>query len=225
VRTIFGRSVCETITELTHPRSTALIVVDMQNDYLAPGGVDCHRGEFAEALARGIVTNTARVVARARTLGVLVIFLRYARRADHRFEAPSTLRWIFVKRGYDPTVQSTVEGSWGWEILPELAPCVSDIVIDKRRPSGFFGTALDATLKARGIQTTIFAGVSTHGCVEASARDAELRDYYVVLLENCLGAYSEALHQAALTVMRSRYDVLDSHSLMKVWRDAAPPGA
>lgn len=221
MRTIFGRGVCETIAELTQPRTAALIVVDMQNDFLAPGGADCSRGEFAEAQARGIVTNTARVAARARALGVPVVFLRYARRADHRFETPSTLRWMFVKRGYDPAVHSTIEGTWGWQILPELEPVASDIVIDKRRPSGFYGTELDAILKSRAIRTVIFAGVSTHGCVEASARDAELRDYYVVLLEDCLGAYSEVLHQAALTVMRSRYDVIDSQRLLSEWEVAA----
>ena len=55
------------------------------------------------------------------------------------------------------------------------------------------------------------------GCVEASARDAELLDYYVVLLEDCVGAYNDSLHEAALTVMRSRYDVLDSTQLLQAW--------
>ena len=221
MRTISGQPVCETIEELTRPQSSALVLVDMQNDYLGAGGVDRERGEFAEAHARGIEPNTARVLARARELGVSVVYLRYARQADHRHESPSTLRWMFVKRGYDESVQSTVEGTPGWQVIDELAPRVAEIVIDKRRPSGFFGTSLDTTLKARGLKTVIFAGVSTHGCVEATARDAELRDYYVVLLEDCLGAYQDELHQAALTVMKSRYDVFDSESLLQTWGSAA----
>lgn len=221
MRIIAGQPVCESIEELTHPQSSALILVDMQNDYLGAAGVDRRRGEFAEAHARGIVQNTMRVLARARELGVQVVHIRYARQADHRYESPSTLRWMFVKRGYDESTATTVEGHWGWQIIDELTPIPSEIVFDKQRPSGFYGTDLDATLKARGMKTAIFAGVSTHGCVEASARDAELRDYYVVLLEDCLGAYRDDLHQAALAVMKSRYDVFDSEHLLRVWNDTS----
>lgn len=221
MRTIAGQPVCESIEELTHPQTTALILVDMQNDYLGASGVDRRRGEFAEAHARGIIPNTRSVLARARELGVSIVYLRYARQADHRNESPSTLRWMFVKRGYAESVQSTIAGTPGWEVIAELAPRDAEIVVDKQRPSGFFGTNLDATLKSRGIKSAIFAGVSTHGCVEATARDAELRDYYVVLLEDCLGAYREDLHQAALTVMKSRYDVIDSSDFLRVWSN--PP--
>jgi len=220
MRIIAGQPVCETVEELTRPQSSALVLVDMQNDYLGAAGIDRNRGEFSEAHARGIVPNAKRVLDRARSLGVSIVYLRYARQADHCHESPSTLRWMFVKRGYDESVQSTVEGTPGWQVIDELAPRVAEIVIDKRRPSGFFGTALDATLKARGVKTVIFAGVSTHGCVEATARDAELRDYYVVLLEDCLGAYRDELHQAALTVMKSRYDVFDAERLLRAWSGA-----
>src|SRR5690348_16381052 len=114
---------------------------------------------------------------------------------------------MFVKRGYRESEQSTIEGSWGWQVIDDLAPAASDVLVDKRRPSGFHATPLDDILRQREIKTVIFTGVSTHGCVEATARDAELRDYYVVVLDDCVAAYSHELHQAALVVMRSRYDV------------------
>ena len=217
MRLIAGRPVCESIEELTQPDSSALVLVDVQNDYLGTGGLDERRGEFSEARARGIVPNTKMILERARKLGLFIVYLRYSRRADHSFESPSTLRWMFVKRGYKENERSTIEGSWGWQIIDELMPLDTEAIVDKRRASGFHKTDLDNKLRARGIKTVVFAGVSTHGCVEASARDAELLDYYVVLLEDCVGAYDDTLHQAALTVMRSRYDVFDSAQLLRAW--------
>lgn len=217
MRVIAGREVCETIEELTRPRTSALVLIDVQNDYLGAGGLDERRGEFGEAHERGIVRNMRRVLGEAREKGVTVVFLRYSRRADHAFETPSTLRWMFVKRGYREDELSTVEGSWGWQVIDALAPRPGELVIDKRRPSGFHGTSLDALLRERGVTSVILTGVSTHGCVEATARDAELREYYVVVPEDCVGAYDESLHRAALVVMRSRYDVIDSERLIEAW--------
>ena len=217
MRTIAGKRVCETLAELVEPRVSALVLVDVQNDYLGAGGLDEQRGEFGEARTRRIVPNMQRVLARARELGVMVVFLRYSRRSDHKFESPASLRWMFVKRGYREDEQSTIEGSWGWEVIDELKPVASDRLVDKRRPSGFHDTELDDILREREIKTLIFTGVSTHGCVEATARDAELRDYYVVVLDDCVAAYTDELHQAALVVMRSRYDVVGCEELLRLW--------
>lgn len=217
MRVIGGKSVCETVEELARPHLSALVLVDVQNDYLGIGGLDERRGEFIEARARRIVPNIKTVLDRGRELGILIAYLRYSRRADHSYESPSTLRWMFVKRGYKEDELSTVEGSWGWQIIDKLKPLETETVIDKRRASGFYETNLDEVLRVRGVKTIILVGVSTHGCVEASARDAELRDYYVVLVEDCVGAYNDSLHEAALTVMRSRYDVLDSAKLLQAW--------
>jgi biuret amidohydrolase len=217
MRIIAGKTVCETIEELTWPAESALVLVDVQNDYLASGGLDGRRGEFGEARARGIVPNMMRILQRARELNVLVVYLRYTRQADHRYESPATLRWMFVKRGYKVNELSTVEGSWGWEIIEDLSPRDGELIIDKRRPSGFHETLLDAMLQKRGIKSVILVGVSTHGCVEATARDAELRSYYVVPIEDCMAAYDNELHEAALTVMRSRYDVIDTARLLEAW--------
>lgn len=208
---------CETLEELVDPRSTALVLVDLQNDFVGQGGVVDRRGEGREAKLRGIVANSAAVLECARQSGVTVVYLRYSRTSDHRYESPASLRWMLMKRGYAGDSVSAVEDTWGADIVDMLAPKPADYVIDKRRSSGFFGTALDAVLRAQHVRTVVLAGVSTHGCVESTARDAELRDYYVVLLEDCTGAYSDELHAAALTVMRSRYEVVTSRMLLDVW--------
>src|SRR4029078_3763360 len=81
MRLIAGRPVCESIEELTQPDSSALVLVDVQNDYLGAGGLDERRGEFSEARARGIVPNMKMVLERARELGLFIVYLRYSRRA------------------------------------------------------------------------------------------------------------------------------------------------
>jgi len=220
MRMIAGKAVCETLGELVNPQSAALVLVDLQNDLVGEGGIVDRRGEGREAKLRGLVPNTAEVVRRAREVGATIVYLRYSRTVDHKHESPASLRWMLMKRGFTADHVSAVEGTWGADVVSALAPMAGDTVIDKRRPSGFFGTDLDRILRARRIQTVILAGVSTHGCVEATARDAELRDYYVVLLEDCVGAYNDDLHQAAVAVMASRYEVVDSRVLLGVWSSA-----
>ena len=217
MKKISSRQVCETLGEIVEPRSTALLLIDLQNDFLSDDGIVRQRGEGQEVKLRGVVANTAAVLHAARESGVTVAYVRYGRTSDHRYESAASLRWTLMKRGYATDVVSAVEGTWGAEIVADLAPRAGEMVIDKRRASGFFGTALQDDLKARGIGTVVLAGVSTHGCVESSARDAELRDYYVVVLEDCVGAYSDELHHAALTVMRSRYEVVSSRSVLDEW--------
>ena len=123
---------------------------------------------------RRLVGNTARVLAAARQVDAAIVHVRYARTRDHRHESAATLRWTFVKRGYTGDQVSAVEGTWGAEIVEALAPRADEAVVSKRRASGFFGTDLDDLLRARSVRTIVLAGVSTHGCVEATARDAEL---------------------------------------------------
>ena len=217
MKNIAGRQVCDTVEELLEPASTALVLVDVQNDFVGDGGVVDQRGEGREAKTRGLVAKAALAARRARELGATVVYLRYCRTADHRFESAASLRWMLLKRGYTEKQVSAVEGTWGAEILDALAPQTGDVVIDKRRASGFVGTGLDALLREKGIRTVVFAGVSTHGCVEATARDAESHDYYVVVLRDCVGAYDDALHHAALTVMASRYEVIGVDALLDIW--------
>jgi nicotinamidase-related amidase len=217
MKKIAARAVCETLGEIVAPRATALLLVDLQNDFVSDDGLVMRRGEGREAKLRGVVANTATVLNAARERGVTVAYVRYSRTLDHRYESAASLRWTLMKRGYAADAVSAVEGTWGAEIVANLTPKATEIVINKRRASGFFGTTLQNELRARSIGTLLLAGVSTHGCVESTARDAELRDYYVVVLEDCVGAYSDALHEAALTVMRSRYEVVNSRAVLDEW--------
>jgi nicotinamidase-related amidase len=206
----------ERIEDVVDPRHTALLLVDVQNDFMGIGGVVDRRGERSQS-ASALVDRIEAVLMRARAVGAVVAYVRYSRTRDHEYESGPSLRWMHRKRGYTSESVSAVEGTRGWEIVSQVGPRDGEIVVNKRRASGFHQTELDLLLRCRGVSSVVVVGASTHGCVEATARDAELRDYYVTILSDCVTAYDPALHDAALTVMRSRYDVIASGELLGLW--------
>jgi nicotinamidase-related amidase len=112
----------------------------------------------------------------------------------------------------------TVEGTPGQEIIPELAPEAGDLIVQKYRSSGFWGTNLDMLLRSNVIKTVIMTGCTTEGCVESTARDALFNDYYVVLPEDCVASDDPRQHEASLFLMRHRFDVVTSDDILAVWQ-------
>lgn len=153
-------------------RKTAVIVVDMQNDFGSAGGLFDLMGLDMTEIQKA-VAPTARVLAAARKIGAPIIYLKMAD--------------IGVsKRGPDGQRHPVlVRDTWNTEILTELKPQPEDIQIYKRRYSGFFETELDTVLKKLGIKQLIFTGCTTSVCVESTIRDAFFRDYSCVLLADC----------------------------------------
>src|SRR5699024_7805665 len=100
--------------------------------------------------------------------------------------------------------------------------------IRKFRPSSFLGTPLDMVLRARGIESVVVCGVVTQGCVQATVMDASFHNYYTVVPEDAVASFIHAMHENALTFMRSRYDGADMAALRSVWStgsDPVPAGA
>jgi nicotinamidase-related amidase len=122
--------------------------------------------------------------------------------------------------GADPV--HAIRGSWGQQIVEELAPQGHESVIDKGRSSGFIGTSLDMVLRSNRIETVVIAGMATHACVESTARDAGFFDYYVVVARDAVADYREDLHQASLLTLSQRVILADSAALRKCW-PAKPP--
>jgi ureidoacrylate peracid hydrolase len=173
---------------------TALIVVDMQNDFGAEGGM-FHRAGIPVWGIRAAVAPTARALAAARRAAIRIIYLKMQFAPDLSnaggAEAPNLI--IHRRLGLGEPVQAPdgrdsrimIKDSWNTDILPELAPQHGDIVVSKHRFSGFFETDLDATLKELGVTSLIFTGCTTSICVESTLRDAFYRDYRCLLLEDC----------------------------------------
>jgi ureidoacrylate peracid hydrolase len=196
-----GRSRLATIPAEPHAVSLdiatcAVLVVDMQNDFGAEGGM-FHRAGIDISMIKRAVAPTGRVLAAARLNGVTVIYLKMAFKADLSdaggVDSPNYLR--HQRMGVGSIVQAPgggesrilIRDTWNTDILAELTPEPGDVVLYKHRFSGFFETELDAVLKARGTKHLIVTGCTTSICVESTIRDAMFRDYSCLLLEDCTG--------------------------------------
>jgi ureidoacrylate peracid hydrolase len=177
------------------PARTAVIVVDMENDFAAKGGMFDRAGAGISG-AQKAIAPTAKVLAAARQAGLKIIYLKMGYRADlSDLGAPDSVnRTRHLKFGVGQKIRSPdgresrilIRDTWDTDIVPELKPHDSDIVIYKTRFSGFYQTDLDATLKKLRIRYLIVTGVTTSICVESTVRDAMFRDYLCVLLRDCM---------------------------------------
>jgi ureidoacrylate peracid hydrolase len=178
------------------PASTAVIVVDMQNDFGADTGMFARAG-IDIAPIRATVQPTARVLTGARAAGIKVIYLKMEFRPDLADAgspaSPNWLKHLIFHVGQEVTAPDgtasrvLVRDTWNTAILPELSPEPGDIVVSKHRFSGFYGTDLDVILKGLGTETLIFTGCTTSVCVESTLRDAMYRDYRCIVLADCVG--------------------------------------
>ena len=174
---------------------TAVIVVDMENDFAAKGGMFDRAGADISG-AQKAIAPTARVLMSARAAGMKIIYLKMGYHADlsDLGAADSVNRTRHLKFGVGQTIHSPegresrilIRDTWDTDIVPELKPQPGDVVMYKTRFSGFYQTDLDATLKKLGIKYLIVTGVTTSICVESTVRDAMFRDYLCVLLKDCM---------------------------------------
>ncbi len=198
---------------------SAVLVIDMQNDFGSAGGMFDRAGIDLSAIRRA-VPPTQRVVTAARAAGLPIVYLKMAHRADlSDTGGPNSPHWFHHQRmavGEPMTAPDgqpsriLIEGTWNTEILPELAPQPGDIVVSKHRYSGFFKTDLDAQLQALGARNLIVTGCTTSVCVESTIRDAMFRDYVCLLLEDCTGQpmfpnSSFGTHEASLLTIQTMF--------------------
>lgn len=170
-----------------HAANFALLVIDMQGDFLPGGPKECPNGEE-------IVPGIKKLISVCRIAGLPVIYTRQV----HRKDGSDLGMKVFLGRDSPP---HCIEGEQGAEIVKELAPTLEDYVVDKRRFSAFFGTDLEIILKGRDIDTLLLTGVATDVCVRATATDAMFLDYKVYVIEDCVAASSEYQQKASLAHM------------------------
>ena len=212
------------------PQTTAVIVVDMQNDFGAEGGMFARAG-IPLAGIQAAVEPIAHLLGAARRAGMKVIYLTMQFEPDlSNAGAPDSPNFLKHKLlGVGDVVaapdgresRTLVKGTWGTEILSELTPEKGDIVVAKHRYSGFFETELDAILRQHGIESLVFAGCTTSVCVDSTLRDAFYRDYRCLLLSDCTGEpigsdLARSNHEASLLVIETLFGwVCDSRSLLR----------
>jgi len=163
---------------VVNPKATALIVVDMQNDFVKPGGA------LVVEQAKGTMSAIQRLLALARRSGMVVLYTQ----DTHDPGDPEFPIWG----------QHVLRGSWGWQIVDELAPQAGERVIQKLRYDGFFGTPLDHELRMKDIKTVIVCGTVANICVLHTAGSAALRGYKVILPVDAISAITPFDQQVAI---------------------------
>jgi ureidoacrylate peracid hydrolase len=206
-------SLLRTLAQKADPTHSALLVIDVQNDFVADDGFfDKVGGEVRTIQKR--VPNLLRLIEAARQAGVLVIFVQ-------AIYDPCVLSDAMWERNLrlNSELPRCLSGSWGAEFY-RVEPLPGEPVIVKHRYSAMVGTDLLALLKERSIRSLLLSGVATDTCVESAGRDAYFRDYYVTLIEDCCGAASEDDHRSALKRFHRDYGpIVTSDAVMAAWRE------
>ena len=188
------------------PATTALIVIDMQRDFIEEGGFGASLGNDV-ALLQAIVPTTARLIAAARGAGIPVIHTRECHLPDLS-DCPPAKRQRGSPRlrigDPGPMGRILIRGEPGAGIVPELAPLDEEIVIDKPGKGAFYATDLGDHLARLGTRTLIFAGVTTEVCVQTTMREANDRGFECLLAEDATESYFPEFKRATLAMIRAQ---------------------
>jgi ureidoacrylate peracid hydrolase len=183
----------------------------MQNYDIKPGGLFDLTGVDTDH-GRRVIEPIQRALAHSRNAGIPVIFTRMVVPADPMMRPTEDSPWFQKGAAYhadlsDPAIHrgAGIDGTWGAEIIDELAPQRNDFVVVKQLYSAFQRTDLDLILKRLGVRHLFITGIGTPTCVEATARDAYFQEYWPVVIEDCCGGIIAETHEAALFAVKRRY--------------------
>jgi nicotinamidase-related amidase len=176
------------------PSTTALLVIDVQRDFAAPDGAMGDAGVDMSDV-EPTVDRILRLIAVARTAGATVVFARVVTRPETDSQA---LKQLYIRKGYGADAVAICRADTPGAAYYRVAPEPGDIEIEKPLFSSFVGTDLDAQLKAKGIDTLVFTGLTTDCCVDCTVRDAFHRNYHGFIVDDACSAYGQDSHSAAM---------------------------
>lgn len=203
----------DNLDELLLETRTAVLVVDVQNDYCHPDGALAKIGSDVSG-AGEMIPHLQHFLDSARALGQRIIFVQTIHDA-------STDSEIWKARSNGHMSEVCRPESWGSRFY-QIAPESGEIVVHKHKYSAFINTKLDSVLRAHKIETLLIAGVATNVCVESTARDAFMMDYRVVLLQDACAAFSAQAHQMALENISGYFGmVAKTGEVIRIWNKAA----
>ena len=206
-----------TLEQKVMPAHAALLVVDVQNDFVADGGFFDQVGADVKTIQRAI-PPLAQLVDRAREAGVLVVFIQAIYDPQY-LSAPMRERDLRVGR----RMPRCLTGSWGAD-FHVIAPRPNEPVVIKHRYSAFASSELDDLLKCRGIRSLLLTGVATDTCVESTGRDAYFIEHYVTLVADCCAGAAERDHRVALERFERDYGaVVNSPDVIEAWQRSDTP--
>jgi biuret amidohydrolase len=203
--------------------ATAIVIIDMQRDFLLPGGFGETLGNDVSLLLAA-VEPCRRLLSAAREKGMLVIHTREGHRPDLS-DAPKAK----VERGAPsmrigapgPMGRILIRGELGHDIIPELYPIAGEPVIDKPGKGAFYATDLHSILQNRGIQNLIVCGVTTEVCVHTTVREANDRGFRCIVPSDCCASYFPDFHAMGLRMIKAQGGIFgwvsDSEKLVRAF--------
>jgi nicotinamidase-related amidase len=225
------------------PGAAALVLIDVQNDFCAPEGATGRTGQSMKMI--GTAVNRIKLLLdAARKAGLFVVHVRaeYGELYRHvgspyRFPASegrepavwtaSAADLSAGKRYPAGDTEICAHGSWGAAFVDGIEPLSGEAVVAKHRFSAFADTGLDLLLRARGIKSLVLAGVTTNCCVESTAREAVMRDFYLVVASDCVAVkdHLRDLHDATLETLGLYFGLVrPSEDLIRIWSDRTDAG-
>jgi nicotinamidase-related amidase len=186
--------------------ATALVIIDMQRDFMEPGGFGETLGNDVSQLARA-VEPIANLLAAARKMGMLVVHTREGHEPDLSDAPPAKLeRGAPSLRIGDPGPMGRIliRGEPGHDIIPELYPVAGEVVIDKPGKGAFYATGLGDVLKQHGIANLLVCGVTTEVCVNTTVREANDRGYRCVVISDGCASYFPEFHEMGLKMIKAQ---------------------
>lgn len=188
------------------PRTTALVMIDFQRDFVYPGGFGEALGNDTSPLLDALPA-AERVLKACREAGLFVLHTREGHRPDLSDLPPAKKirgRGATTIGDVGPMGRILVRGELGHDIVEEVYPIDGEPVVDKPGKGAFYATDLDAILKMKGIQQLVVCGVTTEVCVHTTVREANDRGYDALVLSDCVGSYFPEFQRVALEMIKAQ---------------------
>ena len=208
------------LDEILDPAHTALVVVDMQNDFCAENGY-IHTTQGADMSAnKPLAARIGKLVEAARDAGCMVVWIKAI--YDHEL-LPAPMLSKMLDKGKGAVCCAT--DSWGADFY-EIGPVDGEQVVEKRCYSAFHNTQMDDILRRRGIKSLVMTGVATNVCVESTLREAFFHGYYIAMPPDCVGSANAYLHEASIKSVEQIFGYIpESDEVMGIWAGKAGAAA
>jgi ureidoacrylate peracid hydrolase len=198
------------LSDLVAPSKSAILVVDVQNDFCEPAGAAGTGGKDTSA-AMAMIPTLQRFLDAAREHGTNVIFIQ-------TIHEPSTDSEAWVGRRTKPDAKNCLKGTWGAEFTG-ITPGMNEPVVIKHRYSAFVNTRLDSVLRTLKVENIIVLGVATNVCVESTSRHGFMLDYHTVFVSDCSAAYDQAAHDMTLRTHAKHFGVVaTADEIIRTWQ-------
>jgi nicotinamidase-related amidase len=219
----YGKLVPETLEELCDPAKSTIVVVDMQNDLVSEEGFLAKEGDDVSGNRR-IIEPLQRLLEAGRKAGIPIVYVQYTIDRGWHYATPAWVyrppQWANRYGRRRVSLEACFEGTWGWDVIPELEPEPGDIRVYKHHLGAFWDTNLDKILRGNGVETVVVTGTATKGCVFDTALGASANDYYTVVVNDCVTQNDQEGHELGMKVLTRRYDHPNSDELVTLWSEA-----